>query len=376
MIHNESVIIYFEFSQVHRLVLLAACPYLLTIGGQHDVPVLEVKLPMSVGLEGLNVFLTYLYDGTLHLTTSNLISVEKISKILRVAGIKKFCQEFRRVNESVILKDGIGTSDKFATDYSLKMTNNSIQIIFSETSCNESFGIGNSCLKREAVESESFGSENKRRRMNIESLSPVLQHQNTSSITSSRIQNPMCSDQSSINSSRLSKTSHGAGDEDHSSSSSDLLPSEQGVRIKQEPQEEEESHESGMFVTPSGDHDNSLSTDFVQRAPYNTQAFPSLDEDSGTSSSHSLPTPASTTLADSGVNHPSTLSKYDAPVTYLSESNQPGDSSSRNDSHHVLKKAVQSLAADTSVESGANEQMRLVSLVYQGHSCYKFWSSV
>ncbi|XP_060080036.1 uncharacterized protein LOC132559270 isoform X3 [Ylistrum balloti] len=240
---------------VHRLVLLAACPYLLTVGGQHEVSILEVKLPMTVGLEGLNVFLTYLYDGVLHLTSANLRSVEKLTKILKVTSIQKFCQEFRDSNKET------GTADKLATDYSLKMTNSSLQIIFSEIQ-NE--------LKRENIEQETE-TPSKRPRMNLDKLSAALQKKTS--------QSDSVKDNGRGHSvSNVSLSGPSESQSDKKEVTSDPLV----MHVKEEPMSDYEDEDDASY---SEDTSESLgysgTTDFVRQAPYDTRPFP--DETSVTS---------------------------------------------------------------------------------------------
>ncbi|XP_033751764.1 uncharacterized protein LOC117335704 isoform X2 [Pecten maximus] len=238
---------------VHRLVLLAACPYLLTVGGQHEVSILEVKLPMTVGLEGLNVFLTYLYDGVLHLTSANLRSVEKLTKILKVTSIQKFCQEFRDSNKET------GTADKLATDYSLKMTNSSLQIIFSEIQ-NE--------MKRESTEPEAE-TPSKRPRMNLDKLSAALQKKSSQSDSVK---------DNGRGHSVIGMSSSGPSEGQQDDRTSDPLM----MQVKEEPVSDYEDEDDTSFSEDTSESIGySGTTDFVRQAPYDTRPFP--NESSATS---------------------------------------------------------------------------------------------
>ncbi|XP_069132368.1 zinc finger and BTB domain-containing protein 49-like isoform X4 [Argopecten irradians] len=316
---------------VHRLVLLAACPYLLTVGGQHEVSILEVKLPMTVGLEGLNVFLTYLYDGVLHLTSGNLRSVEKLTKILKVTSIQKFCQEFRDSNKET------GVADKLSTDYSLKMTNSSLQIIFSEIQ---------SEMKRENTEAEP-DTPSKRPRMNLDKLSAALQKKSGQS--ESGKDSERCH---SVSSSMPSETQH-------DDSSSDPLM----MQVKEEPVSDYEDDDDGGYSEDTSESFGGT-TDFVRQAPYDTRPFPK--EPSATSSNKlpvNIPPPPSLQK------RPSFKQKSFPPSAQSSETDvasetDTGPEGSSVDATKVLKNIVKSMPEmamnlGTSSEMGDDNKPRM-----------------
>ncbi|XP_069132369.1 uncharacterized protein [Argopecten irradians] len=308
---------------VHRLVLLAACPYLLTVGGQHEVSILEVKLPMTVGLEGLNVFLTYLYDGVLHLTSGNLRSVEKLTKILKVTSIQKFCQEFRDSNKET------GVADKLSTDYSLKMTNSSLQIIFSEIQ---------SEMKRENTEAEP-DTPSKRPRMNLDKLSAALQKKSGQS--ESGKDSERCH---SVSSSMPSETQH-------DDSSSDPLM----MQVKEEPVSDYEDDDDGGYSEDTSESFGGT-TDFVRQAPYDTRPFPK--EPSATSSNKlpvNIPPPPSLQK------RPSFKQKSFPPSAQSSETDvasetDTGPEGSSVDATKVLKNIVKSMP-EMAMNLGTSSEM-------------------
>ena len=272
--------------QVHRLLLVSACPYLLSIGGQHDAPMLELKLPMTLGLEGLNIFLTYLYEGVLNLTASNMDSVERIAEMLHVECILDFCEEFRLILGRGKVPHMKGQTD----DYTLNMTETSLQIFFSNSSESDSpskkrlLGPASAKKRRKTTPAKSVKSE----KTESPKRTPTRKAAKRASEVTSQIMQ------------------HEDVEEDITS------------RVKQEPSSDNEYNDDYNDDTES----NSSRTDFVKQAPYQTSSNISQLDTSDTGAGHD-PSDIDSARVVKNIMSSSTSQGIGVTTAEMGEDNQP-----------------------------------------------------
>ncbi|KAL3842308.1 hypothetical protein ACJMK2_020338 [Sinanodonta woodiana] len=82
--------------KVHKLVLVASSPRFLQVAENLTQDGrLDVQLPSDTDLNSMKLFITYLYEGVIKLTNSNLKFIEKIAALFQVTKLLQFCEEFK-----------------------------------------------------------------------------------------------------------------------------------------------------------------------------------------------------------------------------------------------------------------------------------------
>ncbi|KAK3611864.1 hypothetical protein CHS0354_021284 [Potamilus streckersoni] len=82
--------------KVHKLVLVASSPRFLQVAENLTQDGrLDVQLPADTDLNSMKLFITYLYEGVIKLTNSNLKFIEKIAALFQVTKLLQFCEEFK-----------------------------------------------------------------------------------------------------------------------------------------------------------------------------------------------------------------------------------------------------------------------------------------
>ncbi|KAL5006303.1 hypothetical protein ScPMuIL_015109 [Solemya velum] len=85
--------------KLHKLVLLCASPFLAAHSNDITEKMLTITLDshIEVGASALKDFISYLYFGSLHLTSENLEPIEAVAKLLKVESVIDFCSQFRQM---------------------------------------------------------------------------------------------------------------------------------------------------------------------------------------------------------------------------------------------------------------------------------------
>ncbi|KAL5007816.1 hypothetical protein ScPMuIL_016622 [Solemya velum] len=83
--------------KLHKLVLLCASPFLAAHSNDITEKMLTITLDIEVGASAMKEFASYLYFGSLHLTSENLEPIEAMAKLLKVESVIDFCNQFRQM---------------------------------------------------------------------------------------------------------------------------------------------------------------------------------------------------------------------------------------------------------------------------------------
>lgn len=81
--------------QVHKLVLLAASPYLQsTFRHANPTSHLEVNLPRDTGVGAARDFLKYIYQGVLHVAPDTVNALRRIAAMLQIDQLLTYCDDY------------------------------------------------------------------------------------------------------------------------------------------------------------------------------------------------------------------------------------------------------------------------------------------
>ena len=81
--------------QVHKLVLLAASPYLQsTFRHANPTSHLEVNLPRDTGVGAARDFLKYIYQGVLHVAPETVNALRRIAAMLQIDQLLTYCDDY------------------------------------------------------------------------------------------------------------------------------------------------------------------------------------------------------------------------------------------------------------------------------------------
>lgn len=84
-----------SFEQVHKLVLMAASPFLMNkMANPSPGESIRVSLPAGIPLEVASQLIHYLYDGNVTITTENVGKFARIAKLFHLEHLLKICTQF------------------------------------------------------------------------------------------------------------------------------------------------------------------------------------------------------------------------------------------------------------------------------------------
>ena len=80
---------------------MSASPQLLSVAeGMSIEAKLDISLPSSVNLETVTDIVTYLYEGSVYLTSQNVSSIEYVAELLQFHSILGHCKDFREFSNT------------------------------------------------------------------------------------------------------------------------------------------------------------------------------------------------------------------------------------------------------------------------------------
>lgn len=92
--------------RVHRLVLLAACPFILSkMSDLSQNASLKIELPQGIPLDVTSQLVHYLYDGKVTLTSDNVSHFARVANLFKLSHLIDICKDFAimfGINQSIL----------------------------------------------------------------------------------------------------------------------------------------------------------------------------------------------------------------------------------------------------------------------------------